>query len=99
MEDEFVKNINKRGIERDFDTNIQKCFLNDTTQDKRLKKGCVCLMIQVNPCLSGLEIEHNGITIVLDHKGRNSGEAFVQFSSKTAADEALKRDRQLIGNR
>ncbi|XP_049906156.1 G-rich sequence factor 1 isoform X2 [Epinephelus moara] len=58
-----------------------------------------CSKADIAQFFSGLEIEHNGITIVLDHKGRNSGEAFVQFSSKTAADEALKRDRQLIGNR
>ncbi|XP_049434562.1 G-rich sequence factor 1 isoform X2 [Epinephelus fuscoguttatus] len=58
-----------------------------------------CNKADIAQFFSGLEIEHNGITIVLDHKGRNSGEAFVQFSSKTAADEALKRDRQLIGNR
>ncbi|XP_054466799.1 G-rich sequence factor 1 [Anoplopoma fimbria] len=48
---------------------------------------------------SGLDIMEKGITVVLDRKGRNSGEAFVQFSSQEAADEALKRDRQEIGNR
>lgn len=48
---------------------------------------------------SGLDIAENGITVVLDRKGRNSGEAFVQFSSQEAADEALQRDRQVIGNR
>ncbi|XP_041643045.1 G-rich sequence factor 1 isoform X2 [Cheilinus undulatus] len=34
-----------------------------------------------------------------DYKGRNSGEAYVQFSSQEAADEALLRDREVIGNR
>lgn len=48
---------------------------------------------------SGLEILENGITIVTDFRGRNSGQAFVQFSSQQAAKEALERDRQLIGNR
>ncbi|XP_037338256.2 G-rich sequence factor 1 [Pungitius pungitius] len=48
---------------------------------------------------SGLDIAENGITVVLDRKGRNSGEAFVQFSSQQAADEALQRDREVIGQR
>ncbi|XP_071340023.1 G-rich sequence factor 1 [Trachinotus anak] len=48
---------------------------------------------------SGLEIMENGITIVTDHRGRRSGEAFVQFSSQESADEALQRDREVIGNR
>ncbi|XP_034026674.1 G-rich sequence factor 1 isoform X1 [Thalassophryne amazonica] len=48
---------------------------------------------------SGLDIVENGITIILDHKGRNSGEAFVQFSSQEVAEEALQRDKEVIGNR
>lgn len=50
-------------------------------------------------CLSGLDIVENGITFVTDRRGRNSGEAFVQFASQEAADEALQRDREIIGNR
>ncbi|XP_051277918.1 G-rich sequence factor 1 [Dicentrarchus labrax] len=49
---------------------------------------------------SGLDIIENGITFVKDYSGmRNSGEAFVVFSTQEAADEALQRDRGLIGNR
>lgn len=48
---------------------------------------------------SGLDIVKNGITIVTNNRGRNSGVAFVQFSSQEAADEALQRDREVIGNR
>nr|XP_040052137.1 G-rich sequence factor 1 [Gasterosteus aculeatus aculeatus] len=48
---------------------------------------------------SGLDIAEDGITVVTDRKGRNSGEAFVQFSSQQAADEALQRDREVIGER
>ncbi|KAM4616296.1 G-rich sequence factor 1 [Polymixia lowei] len=48
---------------------------------------------------SGLHIAENGVTIVLDRKGRNSGEAYVQFVSQDVADEALQRDREVIGNR
>ncbi|XP_035799075.1 G-rich sequence factor 1 isoform X2 [Amphiprion ocellaris] len=49
--------------------------------------------------LTCLDIVQNGITIVTDSKGRKSGEAFVQFTSQEAADEALQRDRDLIGSR
>ncbi|XP_041792466.1 G-rich sequence factor 1 [Chelmon rostratus] len=48
---------------------------------------------------SGLDIVENGITIVTDYGGKNSGQAFVQFSSQKAADEALQRDREIMGNR
>lgn len=48
---------------------------------------------------SGLDIVQNGITIVTDSRGRKSGEAFVQFTSQEEADEALQRDRDLIGSR
>lgn len=48
---------------------------------------------------SGLDIVQNGITIVADHQGRNSGQAFVEFTSQEAFEEALSKDRELIGNR
>ncbi|CAL8345804.1 unnamed protein product [Lota lota] len=48
---------------------------------------------------SGLDIVEDGVTIVRDLKGRNSGEAFVRFASQDMADEALQRDRGLIGSR
>lgn len=48
---------------------------------------------------SGLDIVENGVTIITDYLGRNSGEAFVQFSSQEAAKEALQRNRDVIGQR
>ncbi|XP_034072503.1 G-rich sequence factor 1 [Gymnodraco acuticeps] len=48
---------------------------------------------------SGLEIVRSGITFIQNHKGKPSGEALVQFSSKEAAEEALQKDRELIGER
>lgn len=48
---------------------------------------------------SGLDIAENGITVIKDHRGRNSGEAFVQFCSQEAVDAALQRDRELIFHR
>ncbi|XP_032373041.1 G-rich sequence factor 1 [Etheostoma spectabile] len=58
-----------------------------------------CTEADIVQFFSGLDIVENGITFVTDHKGRNSGEAFVQFSSQEAAEEALQRDREIIGNR
>lgn len=50
-------------------------------------------------CLPDLDIMENGITIITDHAGRNSGKAFVKFCSKEAAEKALQRDRELMGGR
>ncbi|XP_040898115.1 G-rich sequence factor 1 [Toxotes jaculatrix] len=58
-----------------------------------------CTEADIVQFFSGLDITENGIIIVTDHRGRNSGEAFVQFSSREAADKALQRDREIIGNR
>ncbi|XP_073321399.1 G-rich sequence factor 1 [Pagrus major] len=48
---------------------------------------------------SGLDIVEKGVTIIPDHLGRNSGDAYVQFSSQEAADDALLRNKENIGNR
>lgn len=50
-------------------------------------------------CIPGLDILDNGITIVTNQRGRNSGQAYVWFSTQEAADEALQRDREVIGTR
>ncbi|MEQ2194454.1 hypothetical protein XENOCAPTIV_029548, partial [Xenoophorus captivus] len=46
-----------------------------------------------------LNIAENGITIITNSRGKNSGEAYVQFSSQEEADKALQKDRELIGHR
>ncbi|MED6252052.1 hypothetical protein ATANTOWER_006323 [Ataeniobius toweri] len=48
---------------------------------------------------SDLNIAENGITIITNSRGKNSGEAYVQFSSQEEADKALQKDRELIGHR
>ncbi|XP_015260446.1 PREDICTED: G-rich sequence factor 1-like [Cyprinodon variegatus] len=48
---------------------------------------------------SGLNIAENGITILSNNRGRNSGQAYVQFSSQEEASKALQKDRELIGHR
>ncbi|XP_076586195.1 G-rich sequence factor 1 [Chaetodon auriga] len=58
-----------------------------------------CTEADIAQFFSGLDIVENGITIITDHAGRNTGKAFVQFHSQKAADEALLRDREIIGNR
>ncbi|MEE6460424.1 hypothetical protein FKM82_000962 [Ascaphus truei] len=47
----------------------------------------------------GLEIVDEGITFVLDQRGRKSGEAFVQFVTQEFADQALLKHKQEIGSR
>ncbi|KAM5194595.1 G-rich sequence factor 1 [Mantella aurantiaca] len=48
---------------------------------------------------SGLSIADEGITFVLDQRGRKSGEAFVQFVSQENAEQALLKHKQEIGSR
>lgn len=47
----------------------------------------------------GLEIVEDGVTIILNRRGRSSGEAFVEFATKAMAETALKKDREVLGNR
>ncbi|XP_053510239.1 G-rich sequence factor 1 [Ictalurus furcatus] len=58
-----------------------------------------CAEEEVIQFFSGLNIVNNGVTLVMDHSGRSSGDAFVQFATQQMANEALKRDREVIGNR
>ncbi|XP_030628942.1 G-rich sequence factor 1 [Chanos chanos] len=58
-----------------------------------------CTERDVIQFFSGLEIVKDGVTLVMDHRMRRSGDAFVQFASQEMAEEALKRDREIIGNR
>ncbi|XP_060894246.1 G-rich sequence factor 1 [Labrus mixtus] len=58
-----------------------------------------CTEADVAQFFSGLDIVQNGITLVKNMKGKNSGEGYVQFSSQEAANKALQRDREVIGNR
>ncbi|XP_008298476.1 G-rich sequence factor 1 [Stegastes partitus] len=58
-----------------------------------------CTEDEIVAFFSGLDIVENGITIVANRKGRRTGEGFVKFTSQEAANEALQRDRDLIGSR
>uniref|UniRef100_A0A4W5JLX1 RRM domain-containing protein n=1 Tax=Hucho hucho TaxID=62062 RepID=A0A4W5JLX1_9TELE len=58
-----------------------------------------CTETDVLLFFSGLDVAEDGVTLVTDHRGRNSGEAYVQFLTQEQADAALTRDREVIGNR
>ncbi|XP_029915035.1 G-rich sequence factor 1 [Myripristis murdjan] len=58
-----------------------------------------CTEADIVHFFQGLDIVEDGVTIVLDRRGRNSGEAYVRFSSQEEADKALQRDREVMGNR
>jgi len=47
----------------------------------------------------GLEIRGQGIYIVYDSRGKQSGEAFVQFTNPEDTEKALKKNREKIGHR
>ena len=46
-----------------------------------------------------MEITNNGILMTTDYQGRSSGEAYVQFASKSDAERALEKNKQSIGHR
>ncbi|KAK3514393.1 hypothetical protein QTP70_017605 [Hemibagrus guttatus] len=58
-----------------------------------------CTEKDITQFFSGLSIVKDGVTLVTDRLGRSSGDAFVQFATQEMADEALRRDREVIGNR
>ncbi|KAM6958775.1 G-rich sequence factor 1 [Aplochiton taeniatus] len=58
-----------------------------------------CTETDIVMFFSDFHIVEDGVTIVRDYRGRNSGEAYVQFASQEMADEALQKDREAIGNR
>eukprot|EP00096_Caligus_rogercresseyi_P008228 TRINITY_DN2671_c0_g6_i1.p1 TRINITY_DN2671_c0_g6~~TRINITY_DN2671_c0_g6_i1.p1 ORF type:complete len:467 (+),score=132.32 TRINITY_DN2671_c0_g6_i1:76-1476(+) len=60
-----------------------------------------CTRDDVHKFFEGLEIVNDGILLTSDYQGRNSGEAFVQFTNGANVDRALKKNnnKQSIGHR
>ncbi|XP_069781671.1 G-rich sequence factor 1 isoform X2 [Narcine bancroftii] len=58
-----------------------------------------CITEDIIRFFAGLDIVENGVTITRDHRGRNTGDAFVQFASQEMAERALAKDREMIGSR
>jgi len=54
---------------------------------------------EVRKFFDGCEVSEGGILICKDGFGRPSGEAFCQFETEEAAEEALKMDNQNMGHR
>ncbi|XP_006824910.1 heterogeneous nuclear ribonucleoprotein H3-like isoform X2 [Saccoglossus kowalevskii] len=69
--------------------------------------GCVrlrglpfgCSKEEIAQFFGGLEIVANGITLPTDYHGRSTGEAYVQFSTKDIAENALGKHKERIGHR
>lgn len=49
--------------------------------------------------LTGLDIAPNGIGLLVDHLGRCTGEAYVQFTSAENLDRAKEKHMEKIGHR
>uniref|UniRef100_UPI00398E962A G-rich sequence factor 1-like isoform X2 n=1 Tax=Pristiophorus japonicus TaxID=55135 RepID=UPI00398E962A len=58
-----------------------------------------CTTEEISRFFDGLQIVEDGVTITRDHRGRNTGDAFVQFASQEIAEQALTKDREMIGSR
>ena len=46
-----------------------------------------------------MSIPAGGITMQVDSDGRETGEAYVEFTNPDDAEKALYKDRQMIGHR
>uniref|UniRef100_A0A336KT14 CSON015461 protein n=1 Tax=Culicoides sonorensis TaxID=179676 RepID=A0A336KT14_CULSO len=60
-----------------------------------------CTVPDIERFFEGLELKNgrDSIIIMMDNRGRTSGEAFVQFSSAEETEKALKKNRDKIGHR
>ncbi|XP_077998964.1 heterogeneous nuclear ribonucleoprotein H2-like isoform X2 [Glandiceps talaboti] len=69
--------------------------------------GCVrlrglpfgCSKEEIAQFFGGYEIKPNGITLPTDYHGRQTGEAYVQFTTKEIAEKALGKHKKNIGHR
>ena len=46
-----------------------------------------------------MEIVPNGITLLTDHQGRTTGDAYVQFANQDIAEKACLKHKEKIGHR
>jgi len=58
-----------------------------------------CSKEEVAHFFAGLEIVPNGIHLMLDHQGRTTGDAYVQFSNPMVAEKAQGKHKEKIGHR
>lgn len=59
------------------------------------------MLNKINKKKTGLELrkEKDSIHVVMDQRGRATGEAFIQFISPADTEKALKKNREKIGHR
>uniref|UniRef100_A0A4X2LY25 RRM domain-containing protein n=1 Tax=Vombatus ursinus TaxID=29139 RepID=A0A4X2LY25_VOMUR len=102
MAHRYVEVFKSNKVEMDWVLNHTALNCLDTTSDGYVRlRGLPfsCNKEDIIQFFSGLEIMPNGITLPVDFRGKNSGEAFVQFASQETAEKALKKHRERIGHR
>jgi len=57
-----------------------------------------CSKEEVAHFFAGLEIQPNGIQLMLDHQGRCAGDAYVQFASPMLVEQGLSKNKEKIGH-
>ncbi|XP_015787646.1 heterogeneous nuclear ribonucleoprotein F isoform X2 [Tetranychus urticae] len=58
-----------------------------------------CTKADIHEFFRGLSIARDGVVLPVDHQGRSSGEAYVQFTSRETADKAMGKHKEKIGHR
>lgn len=58
-----------------------------------------CSKEEIAHFFSGMELVPNGITLLQDHQGRTTGDAYVQFASQEIAEKAQQKHKEKIGHR
>jgi len=58
-----------------------------------------CSKEEILDFFSGLEIVSNGIVLPMDHQGRHTGDAYVEFVNSETAERSMDRHKEKIGHR
>ncbi|XP_053200272.1 heterogeneous nuclear ribonucleoprotein H-like isoform X3 [Panonychus citri] len=58
-----------------------------------------CNEDDVRQFFEGLSVVRDGIVLPIDHQGRSSGEAYIQFTTREIADKAMGKHKEKIGHR
>lgn len=58
-----------------------------------------CSKEEIAHFFTGMEIVPNGITLLQDHQGRTTGDAYVQFANHNISERAVDKHKEKIGHR